>query len=86
MSWSVTLVGTPEGVAKELDAQALTLNGQSKEEFLEARPYLQGLVRLSVGPGLIKLLASGHASFTNGMKTVGNISVSLETFYGKFCQ
>ena len=87
MSWSVALIGTPEGIAKELDAHALRLDGQSKQEFMEARPHLQGIVRLAVGPSqVLTLSASGHASKSNGVKTNGQISVVLEQFWGKICQ
>lgn len=85
MSWSIVLIGTPDGIAKELDAHAQTLDDQSKQEFLEARPHLQGVVRLAVGQ-MVKLNASGHATITNGEKKFGQISVSLDTFYGKYCQ
>jgi len=87
MSWSISLIGTAEGIAKEIDAHVQTLTGDSKEEFMEARPHLQGIVRLAVGPQqVLKLAASGHASKSNGVKTYGQISVALDQFYGKVCQ
>lgn len=86
MSWSLTLIGTPEGVHKELDSFGEQMSeGQSKDEFLEAKPALQALVTQIVGQS-VRLTASGHATFTNGQKTFGNVMVSLEPFYGKFCQ
>lgn len=86
MSWSVQLVGTPEGINKELDAIGEGMSdGQSKDEFMDAKPHLQGLVSQAVGT-TVNLRANGHATFTDGAKTYGNISVSLECFYGKWCQ
>jgi hypothetical protein len=78
-------MGTPEGVNKELEAVGEGLSGQSKEEFLEAKPHLQGLINQIVGQN-VKLTASGYATFANGKKTYGNMSVSLDSFYGKFCE
>jgi hypothetical protein len=84
MSWSVSAVGTPEGVANRLDAYAEELSGQSKDEFMEAKPYLQGLVRQMVKQN-VRLAANGHASFSNGSKSYGNINVTIESFYGDWC-
>lgn len=86
MSWSVQLFGTPEGVNKALDehGDAMT-DSQSKTEFLNAKPHLQGLVAQAVGPA-IRLNANGSGTFTDGVKTYGNIAVSLECFYGKWCE
>ncbi len=87
MSWSVQLVGTPEGVVKELEAIGEAMSaGQSKDEFMEAKPHLQGPVGQVVGQNKnIKLAANGHATFKDGAKTDGNLSVALDCFYGKWC-
>lgn len=84
MSWSVGIIGKPELVAQELDKYSETLTGQSKTEFDEAKPHLQSLMRLNVGgETLVKLTASGHASFAEGVKTYGNCNVIVEPFYSK---
>ena len=86
MSWSVQLVGTPEGVKKELDTIGDGMSdGQSKDEFMEAKPHLQGLLSQAVGQK-VRLNANGHATITEGVRTYGSISVSLECFYGKWCE
>lgn len=86
MSWSVSLIGTPAGINRELDAYGETLSDQSKTEFLEAKPHLQGLVAQAVGQN-VKLNANGHATFTNGDKTYGAVSVVLECMYNaKWCE
>jgi hypothetical protein len=87
MSWSVSVIGKPESVAAKLDEIAGTLSGQSLEEYNEALPHLQGLVRQVVttsdGHGsLVNLRASGHATFANGQKTYGQVSVALDPWYG----
>lgn len=86
MSWSVSLVGTPEGVSRQLDkiAEGMT-DGQSKDEFMEAKPHLKGLLAQCVKQN-VRLNANGHATFTNGEKSYGNASVVLESFYGEWCE
>ena len=84
MSWSITVLGKPEAIIKALDEHSGTLTGQSKEEYDEAKPYLQGLVALAVGEGpMVKVIASGHALFKEGQKTDGSIHVSITQEYIK---
>ena len=86
MSWSVYLLGKPEAVSKELDAHGEEIGDpQSRQEFLEAKPHLQGLLAQVIGPG-VKLEAYGYATFANGTKISGDLTVKLEVFQGKFCQ
>jgi hypothetical protein len=91
MSWSVNLIGTPEGVKKALDAEGERLSGQSQIEFLEAKPHLQALIEQIVGQN-VKLIAAGHATFNasegsnKAFKTFGHVSVSIEPLYGKFLE
>jgi hypothetical protein len=86
MSWSVQIVGVPNKIAAELDAYETTLTGASLDEFKEVKPHLQALVSQNVGQSLVRLDASGHASFGSQAphpKTSGNCSVTLAPFYGK---
>ncbi len=96
MSWSIHLIGTPEGVRKALDAHGEELSGQSQKEFLGAKLALQMLLDQIIGQN-IKLVASGHATFAaagsstpptidDTVKTYGHIQVSLEPFYGKWLE
>ena len=91
MSWSVNLIGTPEGISKKLDAIGDQMQaGQSKLEFLEVKPYLQGLLGQVLGE-TVKLNAAGHANFNSSpegkqVKTFGHVSVTLEAIFGEFCQ
>jgi hypothetical protein len=86
MSWSVQLIGSPKGVSSELNRIAEGMAaGQSKDEFLEAMPHLNGLLSQVIGPS-VKLDASGSATITDGAKSYGSISVSLTCFYGKWCE
>lgn len=84
MSWSVTLVGQPKAVAQALEEYGATsgMSGQSLREYEDAKPHLIGLVRQTVGQLCVTLRASGHATFTNGVKTYGTCSVALDSFYG----
>lgn len=85
MSWSVSYFGTPAAVSKELDTYEASLTGQSRDEFSEAKPALQTLLGAYV-PGetiIIQLNASGHATITDGKKTAGYISVTMNQVYGK---
>ena len=84
MSWSITAVGTPEGVSKKLDEYGETLTGQSKTEFYEAKPHLQALIGLMLKQN-VRINASGHATFENGVKTYGQCGVVIENFYGEWC-
>lgn len=85
MSWSTNLIGTADKVNAELNAYSETLTGQSKEEFEEAKPHIQGLIALNVNQAsqVIKLTAAGHATFENGVKKYGNCSVAIEALYHK---
>jgi hypothetical protein len=87
MSWSVTVIGRPDKVVAELDKYGDSLNGQSRDEFTEAKPHLVGLVKLTVGDTLVvRLEASGHASFEStgfatSAKVRGACIVKLEPSY-----
>lgn len=85
MSWSVSYFGTPAAVAKELDIYEAGLSGQSHQEFSEVKPALQTLLGAYVPADtvIIQLNASGHATVTNGTKTAGYISVTMNQVYGK---
>lgn len=85
MSWSVSLVGTPKGVSRKLDEYAETLSGQSREEFIDAKPSLQALLSQIVKQN-VRLNANGHATFSGSEKTYGSVAVSLENFYGEWAE
>jgi hypothetical protein len=80
MSWSIHLVGTPEGVRNALDAESERLSGDSKEEFDAAKPHLQALVALNLGdvPPAIRIEASGHASRKDGKVIYGTCRANVE--------
>ena len=86
MSWSVRLIGTPEKVAEALDKESEKLGGQSKQEFDDAKPHLQELVKQNVGSAsmLIDLSANGHATFVDGKKTQGTVQVELRHTYATY--
>lgn len=79
MSWSVYFAGKPEDVIKNLEAESLTLDGDSKKEYEEALPHLIGLVKQNIGHGgQIKIDALGHAYFENGEKKYGECWVTIK--------
>jgi len=87
MSWSVSIIGTPAKMCEKLDEYGNSLTGQSKAEFDEAKPHLQSLIKQNVGGvggNLLRLNASGHATFKNGEKEFGNLAVSIEQLYATF--
>ena len=84
MSWSIQLIGKPDKINERLQEYSETLRDQSKAEFDEAAPHLAALISQIVGEGvLIKLKASGHATFTDGKKTYGVVQVAIEPLYGE---
>jgi len=85
MSWSLSVIGTPDAVKRALADYSESLRDQSKSEFDEALPALEALVGANVGGQAVKLVAAGHATFEGDQKTSGNCSVVVEPFYGKVC-
>jgi hypothetical protein len=84
MSWSVQIIGKPEKVAAELDAESAKLTEQSKIEYDEALPHLKAMVLQNVGQDyLVEINANGHATFVNGKRTYGSVNVTLKPFYSK---
>jgi alpha-galactosidase len=78
MSWSITLIGKPENVAKALEAHSEKLNGLSKVEYDDALPHLIGLVKQNFGTSnLVKIDASGH-----GTENQRQCMVSIQNIYG----
>jgi len=88
MSWSVNLVGKPANIKIALAQQSSKSTGQSKQEFDDALPHLNGLLDqyvLTDEKTLVKLVASGSACFTNGKKTQGHIQVELNSLWLNLC-
>lgn len=65
MSWSITLIGTPDRIGAALDAESLKQQGQSKVEFDAALPGLKCLLasnfdkREGARQRVLKLKANG---------------------------
>lgn len=78
MSFSVQVVGKPDAIKRTLDAESARLTGQSKEEFDAVRPALDTILDQQVANGIVQLNANGHASFSNGEKTFGNVQVEIK--------
>jgi hypothetical protein len=82
MSFSVSYVGKPDAIKRKLAEDSDRLTDQSKVEFDAVKPALETILDQQVGNGLIHLSASGHATFTNGVKTYGNCNVDVKPLYG----
>ena len=84
MSWQVQFIGSPENVAKALEAESLRLSDQSKEEFDAALPHMVGLVKenFSPSPIMVKLTALGHGYSVDGEAKDRLFSITLERMYG----
>ena len=69
MSWNVNAIGTPELLCKHLDGVEDGLTGESKAEFIAAKPLLVGLLRMNKAttPPILELSASGHAYGGGGL-------------------
>lgn len=84
MSWSINVIGIPGKINEVLDAESIRLTDQSKQEFDIALPALKTLVSQNVGASIaIKLVASGHATFNDGVATYSNCMVSIEPSHAK---
>lgn len=77
MSFSVSMMGKPDAIKRQLTIEGDRMIGQSKEEFDAVRPALDLILDQQVGNGVIHLKANGHATFTNGEKTYGSCNVDV---------
>lgn len=85
MSWSITLVGKSENIAKALEEYAIKLTGQSKEEYESALPHLVGLVKENfskTSPPMLKIEAAGSGYADKGEQVNRNCVVSIQAWYG----
>lgn len=84
MSWSVSFIGKQHAVREELEKTSFTLSGQSKDEYDKALPHLLGLVALNersdgkIVDDAIELIANGHSSVQDSVRTYGSVNVSLK--------
>ena len=92
MSWSISLIGTPDKIVAALDAEAARQSGQCKLEFDEALPGLKTIVlqnfetRPDIKPRVLRLRANGSGysktvqgpNGTSTQQVQRNCLVSLE--------
>lgn len=86
MSWSVSLIGTPEKVIEALSKQSENSSGQTKVEFDSVLP---GLIRLAQQnfettgtPVVIQIEGSGHGTAVGDAQLSRYCSVSVKRIYG----
>jgi len=84
MSWSTTLIGSPENVIKALKEQSEKMEGQSKVEFDDALSSMTTLAAQNFGADnpIIKLAASGHGYAVDGEQKQRNFTITIERIYG----
>ena len=85
MSWSITVIGTPENIEAEIEKESARLTGESKVEFDETKPHLVGLLKQNyakVGGAMVELSANGHGGKgSDGQREYCNCNVSLKGFH-----
>jgi hypothetical protein len=78
MSFSVSYVGSVEGIKKNLAAQQEIMTGPSKTEFDAVLPALHILLDQNVGDHAIHLSANGHGNYdSHNQKTYGTVNVEI---------
>jgi hypothetical protein len=85
MSWSINFIGKPENVVKAIKAYGEKLSGASKDEFDSSSPKIIDLVEENMnknGEVLIKVVANGHAHFTENEKQYGYLNITIEPIVG----
>lgn len=84
MSWSILFFGKPEKVAEALEAYSEKLSGVSLEEYEKALPNMVNLVKQNFGneAELVKISASGHGYFVDGVAKQGHTNVEITSVYG----
>jgi hypothetical protein len=87
MSWSNTWIGRRAGIKAAMARYSNTLTGNSKEEFEQARPHLEGLLDLNFNEKsdqVVQLDANGHAYRSDG-NSYSQVSVTLRQV-GSLCE
>lgn len=87
MSWSVNVIGKPVAVKVAIEKECANYGAPSdtnfsRAEFEAAKPALLALVDLAVGNKAVKVNASGHGTYQNGVQIDGYVSVNIDTLYG----
>lgn len=86
MSWSITLIGTSENIAKALDERSPKLDAQSKLEFDDALPHMKALLLQNFGhtlPKIMKLSAGGSGYVADGVQRQRSFYVNIEQVNGE---
>lgn len=82
MSWSFSVIGSPAAIIEELGRVESGLSGASLDEFKEARPGIETLVRMNSNvkyPPVLHIDANGHASSTGGVRQYSQCAVHIRT-------
>ncbi len=88
MSWSLSCIGKPDAIAANIDRSVATYgvpsdNNRSAQEIARVAPHIKALVGEAIGEGkVVRLSASGHGTWKDGVQTEGYISLSVEVLNG----
>ena len=77
MSYSISLIGKPDGIKRKLAEYSDSLRGQSKAEFDGVRPALDVILDQQLANGLISVSVSGNVILTRSVKTYGTCDVKV---------
>ena len=81
MSWSISVIGTPENVIKYIEKESGRLTGDSKEEFDAAKPNIISLINMNYNTSYpqmaIEVTANGHR-YTSDYQKYGTCSISIK--------
>jgi hypothetical protein len=85
MSWSITVIGTPEKISAAIEQESEKLSGQCKTEFDAAKPHLHGLLAQNYSEAnyaqpTLRLSANGSAYTRDGKPVHQSCFVELRTF------
>lgn len=88
MSYSISLIGSPDKIAEALNNKSVEFQGQTKIEFDEILPHLVGLLNQNASSFkmLMKLEASGHAYTDNDGKLYKSCQVSINFIHGEIIE
>jgi hypothetical protein len=78
MSFGINFIGEPLAIKRKLSEESERYSGQSKVELDAVIPALEILLDQQVANGVVQLVANGHATITDGVKTYGQCNVELK--------
>jgi hypothetical protein len=88
MSWSFNCIGTSGAVRAHIDKSVESYgtasdNNRSAQEVQRVAPHIKALVAEAIGDNkVVRLFASGHGTWKDGVQVEGHINLSIEILHG----